>query len=223
MESRKTQTSTYQSGYDSISNYERDDELALQRIDVLLAANAETVREKRLFRSEREKTEAAIMKNPLSTVQSFSYFGLILGTFTPAAMFTRFLIDSRGLRSEDIWILGIIAIVNIISAIVGFLSGKLIGKIVREVENYAWWKMLLLLPFIGIFWGIMSGGAGGIIIFIIGAFFGAILGGMVGSMALPAFSILHRLIKKGDSIDRKHFLPLAFGITFIICGFILGL
>ncbi len=223
MESRNTKTAAYQSNPDSISNYERDDELALQRLDVLLAANAETVREKFLFRSEREKTEAAMMKNPLSSVQTFSYFGLILGAFLPAAMFTRFLIDSRGLRNEDIWILGVIAIVNIISSVVGFLSGKLIGKIIREVETYSWWKMLLLLPFIGIFWGIISGGAGGIIILIIGAFFGALLGGMVGSVALPAFTIFHRLLKKGDMIDRKHFLPLAFGITFIICGFILGL
>ncbi len=223
MESRNTKTAEYQSNFDSISNYDREDELALQRLDLLLAADIETVREKKLFRSEHEKTEAALMKNPLSSVQTFSYFGLIIGTFLPAAMFTRFLIDSRGLRSEDVWILGILAIVNIISAVVGFLSGKLIGKIVREVETYSWWNMLLLLPFIGAFWGIITGGAGGIIIVIIGAFFGALLGGMVGSVALPAFTIFHRLLKKGDMIDRKHFLPLAFGITFIICGFILGL
>lgn len=223
MESRNTTTAARQSNLDSISNYDRDDELALQRLEILLAAKAETEREKLLFRSEREKTEAALMKNPLSSVQSFSYFGLILGTFLPPAMFTRFLIDIGGVRGEDIWIFGILAIVNIISAVVGFFSGKLIGKIVREVETYSWSNMLLLLPFIGTFWGIMAGGAGGIIIVIIGAFFGAILGGIVGSVALPAFTIFHRLLKKGDMINRKHFLPLAFGITFIICGFILGL
>ncbi|MGI8640955.1 MAG: hypothetical protein ACR2MG_13545 [Pyrinomonadaceae bacterium] len=223
MEARKTQTVTYQSNFDSVTNYECDDEITQNRLDVLLAANAETAGEKVLFRSEREKTEAAMMRNPLSTEQTFAYFGLLLGTFSPAAMFTRFLIDSRGLRSEDLWILGIIAIVNVLSAVVGFFSGKLIGKIVNEVENYSWWTMLLLSPFIGVFWGILAGGAGGIIILIIGAFFGAILGGLVGSAALPAFTIFHRLLKKGDMIDRKHFLPLAFGITFIICGFILGL
>ncbi len=81
-----------------------------------------------------------------------------------------------------------------------------------EIENYSWWAMLFLLPFVGVFWGILAGGAGGIIILIIGAFFGAILGAMVGSAALPAFTVFHRLLKKGDMIDRKHFLPLAFGI-----------
>ncbi|MDQ3179802.1 MAG: hypothetical protein M3Q33_04705 [Acidobacteriota bacterium] len=194
-----------------------------ERLDALLAVNAATAREKLLFSSEQEKTEATLMKKPLSITETFAWFGFLLGTFPPAAMFTRFLIDSRGLSNGDLWILGVIAIVNVISAVVGYFSGKLIGKIVSELEKTSWLTMIFALPFVGILWGILAGGAGGIIIFIIGAFFGAILGGAVGSIALPAFTIFHRLLEKGEMIDRKHFLPLAFGITFIICGFILGL
>ena len=223
MEYRNTQTITYQPNFDSTSNYDRDGELTRQRLDALLAVNAATAREKFLYRSEQEKTEAALMRNPLSTKQAYAWFGLLLGTFPPAAIFTRFLIDSRGLSDGDLWILGVIAIVNVISAVVGYFSGKLIGKIVGELEKTSWLPMIFALPFVGILWGILAGGAGGVIIFIIGAFFGALLGSAVGSIALPAFTIFHRLLKKGDMIDRKHFLPLAFGITFIICGFILGL
>ncbi len=222
MEFRNTKTAARQSNFDSFANYECD-ELTRQRLDFLLAANAENVRERSLYCSEREKTEAAMMREPLSGVETFSLLGLILGIFMPVTMFTRFLVDSRGLRSEDLWILGVVAIVNIISAVVGFFSGRVVGKIVLETERYSWLKMLLLLPFIGMFWGIMAGGAGGIIILIIGAFPGAFLGGIVGSVALPSFAIFHRLLKKGDMIDLNHFLPLAFGITLIICGFILGL
>jgi hypothetical protein len=69
----------------------------------------------------------------------------------------------------------------------------------------------------------MAGGAGGIIIFGVGAFFGAMVGSLVGSVALPFFSIFHRLLKRGDKIESKHFLPLAFGIAFIISAFFLGL
>jgi len=167
--------------------------------------------------------EAALLKNPVSLENTFAYFGLLLGVFPPAAMFTRFLIDARIFQSEDFWILGVIFIVNLISAVVGYFSGKLIGKIVGELEKISWHKMILALPFVGILWGIIAGGAGGIIIFIIGAFFGAFLGATVGSVALPAFAILHRLLKRGDEIDRKHFLPLAVGITFIISAFFLGL
>jgi hypothetical protein len=223
METRKTQTITRQPIINSVSNFERDSELTQKRLDAILALNAEIANEKYLYSSEREKFESELIKNPLTSEKAFSYFGLLLGTFPPAAIFTRFFIENGAFRSDEFWILGVLAIVNLISAVVGFFSGKLIGKMVREVEKISWLKMLLLLPFIGMFWGIMSGGAGGIIIFIIGAFFGAYFGAMVGSIALPLFTIFHRVIKKGDLIERNQFLPIAFGITFVVCGFILGL
>jgi hypothetical protein len=106
---------------------------------------------------------------------------------------------------------------------VGFFSGRVIGRIAFELEKSSWSYMLSALPFIGMLWGILAGGAGGVIIFVVGAFFGAALGAAVGSVALPAFTVFHRLLKRGDELDRKHFLPIAFGITFIISAFILGL
>lgn len=162
------------------------------------------------------------MKNPLSIEKAFSYFGVLLGAIPPAAFFIRLFSDTRSWRSDDAWILGVVAIIVMISSTVGFFSGKLIGKIVRESEKMSWTKMILLLPLIGILWGVLSGGAGGIIIFVIGAIFGAMLGALVGSFALTSFAIFHRLLKRGDQIERKHFLPLAFGITFIISAFMLG-
>ena len=172
-----------------------------------------------MYRSDREKIEAETMKNPLSLDKTFSYFGLILGTLPPAAMFIRFAIDGH----LEGWIFGVMLIINLISSVVGFFSGKVIAKAIRYFENLKWSTMILALPFLGLLWGIVSGGAGGIIVFIIGAFFGALLGGIVGGIALPAFTILHRSLKKGEMIELKHFLPIAFGITSIICGFILGL
>lgn len=223
MEQRSTQTDARRTITISFVSNDLDDKLTKQRLEVLLQAKAATAREKVIFRSELEKTEAALLKNPVSIENSFAYFGLLLGIFPPAAMFTRFLIDARIFQSEDVWILGVIFIVNLISAMIGYFSGKLIGKIVGELEKISWHKMLLALPFVGAFWGIVAGGAAGIIIFIIGAFFGAFLGALVGSVALPTFTIFHRLLKRGDNIDRRHFLPLAFGITFIISAFFLGL
>ena len=176
-----------------------------------------------MFASGREKLEAELMAHPISSEKAFAYFGILLGALPPAALFTRFMLDTRGFRGEDSWLLGVFAIVSVVSSVVGYFSGKLIAKIVRNLEKTSWTKMLLALPFVGILWGILSGGAGGAVIFIVGAVFGAILGGIVGSFALPVFTIFHRLLKKGDQIERKHFLPLAFGITFIISAFMLGL
>lgn len=172
-----------------------------------------------MYHSDREQLEAELMTNPLSLEKTFSYFGLMLGVFPPAAMFIRVAIEGR----IESWIFGVMFIINLIAAVVGYFSGKLVAKAVRPLEKFSWTGMILALPFLGALWGIVSGGASGIIVFLIGAFFGAVIGGLVGSLTLPVFTIFHRLLKKGEMIDRKHFLPLAFGITFIICGFILGL
>lgn len=225
METTITQAASSQSNHVSITNYNRGDgdELVLKRLDILLAANAETDRRKSLFRTEREKLEASMMKNPVSIEKTFALFGLLLGSIPSAAMFTRFLIDSGTFRNEGIWILGVVAIVNLITATVGYFSGKFIGRTVSELEKTSWLKMLAILPFVGILWGIMAGGAGGVVIFVVGGFFGALLGALVGSVALPIFAVFHRMLKRGDEIELKHFLPLAFGITFTISAFFLGL
>ena len=176
-----------------------------------------------MFSSDREQMEAALMENPISLNKSFSYFGLMLGLFTPAAIFTRFLMDAGNFRTEDSWVFGVLAVVNLVTAITGYFSGKLISKMVIKTENFSWLPMIFLLSLIGILWGIMSGAAGGAIILLFGAIFGAIFGAMVCAVALPVFAIFHRLLKKGEFIEFKHFLPLSFGITFMICAFILGL
>lgn len=176
-----------------------------------------------MFRSDREKLEAELMKTPLTIEKTYAYLGLLLGTFPPAAFFVKFALDSRIWQSDGAWIIGVLFIVNLISAIVGYFSGKFIAVSVREMEKYSWRMMLLAAPFIGMLWGIIAGGAGGVIIFIFGAIFGAFLGALVGGAALPVFTIFHRLLKKGEMIELKHFLPLAFGITLTICSFILGL
>lgn len=223
METRNTQTIARQTNLVSFSSNESDAELAQKRLDALLAVNAEIAREKSLFNSEQERTAADLIKNPMSAEKTFAYFGLLLGTFPPLAIFIKFFSEKGIFRTEDFWVLGVIAIINLITAIVGYFSGKAVGKIVRELEKSSWSYMIFSLPFIGILWGIMAGGAGGIIIFVVGAFFGAVLGAMVGSVALPAFTIFHRLLKKGDQFESQHFLPLAFGIALVISAFILGL
>lgn len=176
-----------------------------------------------MYRSEREKTEASLMENPIGLKQSLSYFGFMLGLFAPAAIFTRFLLDTGGLRSEDSWIFGVLAVVNLVTAITGYFSSKLIAKMIAKTENHSVPAMLLLLPLIGILWGIMSGAAGGAIILLVGAVFGAFFGSLVGAVALPLFTIFHRILKKGEFIEFKQFLPVSLGITFTICAFILGL
>lgn len=204
-------------------NRESDDESTEKRLAALFALNSQIAREKSLFRSERERTEHALMTNPWSVEKTFATFGLLLGVFPPLAMFIKFFSDKGIVRAEDLWMIGVVAIINLIAAIVGYFSGRLIGRIVFELEKLSWTEMILALPFFGIFWGILAGGAGGVIVFVFGAIFGAMLGAAVGAVALPAFTIFHRLLKRGDQIELKHFLPVGFGVVLVICAFILGL
>ncbi len=223
METGNARTVTYADCPQSSNHFGGDDESTRQRLEILLAANAESAQKKSLYTNEQDALEAATMKNPLSDKQAFAYFGLLLGTIPPAAIFTRAFINDGAFRFEDLWVVGIIAVVNLIAAVTAYFTGKVVGKIVGDLEQMSWTKMLLILPFVGILWGILSGGAGGTIIFLIGAVFGGALGAMVGGCALPIFAILHRLLKKEDKIARKHFLPIAFGTTFIVSAYILGL
>jgi hypothetical protein len=194
-----------------------------RRLNTLLAANAEIAAQKSQYGSERERMEADLMIAPIGSEQAFAYFGLLLGTFPPFSIFLKFFIESGTGRSEKVWIFGVALIVSILSALVGYFFGKVIGRWVLRIESGPWGKMLLMAPLIGLLWGLTSGAAGGIVIFGIGAIVGAVIGGAVGAVALPVFAIFHRLLKRGGSIDARHFLPLAFGVTFTICSFILGI
>lgn len=178
---------------------------------------------KEMYRSDQEKLEAEMMSNPLDFKKAYSFLGLLLGVFPPFTIFAKWFFESGGLNRNEGFIIALLLLVNITTAIVGYFSGKFIGRTLQEAEKLSWTKMLLLTPFIGLLWGIMSGGAGGVFIFIFGAFFGALLGGMVGAAAVPIFSTFHRLLKKGEMIEMNHFLPIAFGTVFTICSFILGL
>ncbi len=202
---------------------EIDTQLVQRRLNGLLALNAESSRQKELYRSPRQKLEAEMMRRPLSFEQAFAYFGLMLGAFPPAAIILKMLFDDVGLRDPHAWILLFFVAANIVTAFTGYFSGILVGKAVRETMKFRGWRRMALLPFIGLTWGLASGGAGGIFIFLIGSIVGAVIGGAVGTIALPTFALLHHLTRRGESIDTKHFLPLALGITFAICGFILSL
>lgn len=202
--------------------YRDDDGSVRQRLETLLEINAGIAREKALFRNERERLEAAAMTRPMPPEKAFSLFGLMIGTLTPAAIFVRVLWDG-GVRPENAWVLVLLILTNITAAITGFFTGKLVGRSVAYLHDLSFSRSILLLPLLGLIWGMAAGAAGGVFMFIIGSVFGSMVGGAVGAIALPAFAILHRLTKRGEMIETRLFLPLAFGVTLTICSFILGL
>jgi hypothetical protein len=220
------QTATKQRPIQNDANFFDDENDVNQRLEQLLQINAETERKKSMFRNNLEEVEAQLIKKPITTQKAFQLFGALLGTFPPMTLFGMFLANlANETRPHpmDNWIIPLLLLVNCVCALTGYFSGKLIGKMVAETEKWNWIYMLLVLPFIGIFWGIMTGGAGGVFIFVIGAFFGAIIASAVGSVGVTTFTLLHRWLKKGDVIESNKFIPIAVGITATICALFLGL
>ncbi len=223
MEPQKTIPFDNPTEFEGVEITGSDRDAAERRLTTLLKVNADFVRKNSRYDSFEDQLEAELMVNPISSEKAFGYFGALLGSFPPASFFARFLFETDPFSRGDGWITILLLVVTIVTALTGYFSGKLIGKVVTSLEKYPWWAMIFLLPFVGFLWGMISGAAGGFFIFIIGAVFGAAIGGAVGAIALPVFAVFHRILKRGDQIEQKEFLPIAFGITLTISALILGL
>ena len=191
-----------------------------RRLTALIAANAETDRRNKLYPTIAIEAEAAAMRRPLKPEKAFAYYGLMIGSLVPASMFTAFSISSRGGVSSVLYLMMLMT--TVVAAASGYSFGKVIGRWVDMLEARPMRFRLPLLALIGALWGIIAGGSGGIFIFVVGLFFGAVLGGAVGMAALPAFALPYYAVRRAGLIDTRHFLPLALGTTLAICSFVLG-
>lgn len=205
------------------SAWRSDIEERSSTLDHLLAANAAIAKRKALYPTERDRLEAAMMRHPISNEKTYAAFGLLLGSLPPASIFLRVLGYASDIRPEQFWIVALLLLVNTGAALTGFFTGKFVGRSMNYLYALSFSKRLPLLVLIGLTWGIIAGAGGGVFFFVFGALFGAMIGGIVGAAALPIFAILHNFLRAGEVVDRRHFLPLAFGITLTICAFILGL
>ena len=191
-----------------------------KRLDLLLAANDEIAKWKVKFPTSTVEVERSAMTRPMDARQTYAFLGLMLGTFPPATFFLLFLL-SQSERIET-WVIGLLTLVTLATATTGYHSGKIVALLISNISRRSLTFGLLTVPLVGLAWGIVSGAAGGVFIFLIGAFFGALIGGAVGAVALTAFFLIYRKLTIAGMIELKHFLPVAAGITFSICAFVLG-
>lgn len=195
----------------------------IARLNQLLAANAEVAKQRALFRSDREKFEAAAMKRPLTAEKAFAYLGLTLGSLGPFSIILSFLLEMNRFEPGQALFILLALLATTTTAAVGYATGKTVGRMIVSLRSRSWPTFIALSVLLGIAWGGISGGLGGIFLFVIGGFFGAIIGAMAAGIVLPVFAIAHRLLASGDLIEMKHFLPVAFGSVLTLCAFILGL
>ena len=192
-----------------------------KRLELLLAANAEIAKWKAEYPSRAIEIERSLMTNPLTARQAFAYLGAMLGTFPPASFFFLYLFSASA-SAELTWAVGLLLFVTFITAVTGYHTGKVVGSLITNINKRSLSFGLLTVPLVGLAWGAVSGANGGLFLFIIGAFFGALIGGAVGAVALTAFFLMYRKLTVAGMIELKHFLPVAAGITFTICAYILS-
>lgn len=160
------------------------------------------------------------MRRPLTTVQTYARFGLLLGTLVPAAIFLRLLLLSN--PRERIVFFILFSIMNGACAMVGWQMGRFTGRNVEQFEWRGWNRMFFHALGNGIVWGAVTGAAGGLIVFGVGAIVGAAIAIPVGLVAFASFTLLHRLMACGGMIDARHFWPLACGVVLTIASMILS-
>jgi hypothetical protein len=125
---------------------------------------------------------------------------------------------------------------NLVCAGVGYLVGDVLRRNLThreagranlptayEAARYIpWRRFLFVLPFLGAFWGLITGGAGGVLCFGFGITIGAIFAMPVGVLGMSAFGVSHRLLQRDGMIELSQLLPVTLGIATAITAFILG-
>src|ERR1051325_6986563 len=109
-----------------------------ERLDLLLTLNAETERRRFFFRTEAEKRAYLMMRDPINPEEAFAMLGVFLGMFPPAAIYLAMHFANPGSLG---WVLSLFVMANIVTALVGYYLGALVGKIARFAAKRDWITM----------------------------------------------------------------------------------
>src|SRR5881394_3313640 len=69
--------------------HDNSNRLVEQRVDHLLRLNAKIAHRKSLFANDEEKRRAMLMTRPIDSGRAFGYFGLMIGSLPPLALFEK--------------------------------------------------------------------------------------------------------------------------------------
>lgn len=155
----------------------------------------------------------------MDLARSLRFFGIAIGTVpTAAILFRLFVLDS----SPNPAVLLLAILTTLVTGFVGYQTAGATSKALERVLSTSFLRSLLLVPIIGLAWGIISGAAGGLFLFVLGAIVGGVIGGMVAGTALPLFVGLYSLSAEEGEISVKRFLPIAAGISGSAAALFLG-
>ncbi|MDT5158398.1 MAG: hypothetical protein QOH51_2755 [Acidobacteriota bacterium] len=166
----------------------------------------------------------------LTTEEAYAWFGTFLGLFPTFALFARIyraaLLEgiTGHLPAADgfvFWAL-LFLVMNAICCLVGRKFGALLGRKLGDPRAWRWPVFVFSSLMMAVAWGVVTGAAGGAIVFLIGALAGVFCAVPVALAAFPVFAVLHRALSRGGMIEERRLWPLAFGVPLTIAALILG-
>jgi hypothetical protein len=168
--------------------------------------------------------DALEFKDPVSSNEAWCYFGWLLGVIAPAAIFLKlfsygFTLDHR---PSAFGFAALFLAMNAVCAVAGRSMANQLSQAAADFERGSWSIMLAFLPLMGLVWGAVTGFTGGLLFFGIGALGGILFAMPIGIIAFTLFAIFHRCMAENGFIERKHFLPISYGICVTIAAFICG-
>jgi len=174
-----------------------------------------------LYRTEAERIDYSLMTWPIDSRKTFAVFGLMIGLMPPVALVLKGIGETTPGDRVDVF-LAVLTAAGIATGIIGYVTGRFIPAAISYTSKFRFPNRVFLLSMIGLAWGMVSGAIGGLFLFIIGSILAGIVGGLVVAVVLPVLVALRSFVRRGDFIEVKHFLPIAFGITLTLCALILG-
>lgn len=165
------------------------------------------------------------MSRPRDARESYKMLGALLGLLPPAAIFYRMFGGAFERGPNEFVVFGLfvlLGLMNLVCWLVGRWFASRLAAIAEEGERGWWPRTLLAAAAAGFVWGVVTGFAGGLPFFGIGAIFGPVSAVPVGVAGFVAFTIFRRLLARGGMIETRHLRPMAWGITLTIVALILG-
>jgi hypothetical protein len=194
-----------------------------ERLAYLLQTNGFARQRDHRFGSTRDFDRFELMEHPLSQTRAFALFGLTLGAFGPFSIGFNWILSSGAPNSDELIFPILFLLANITTAVVGYFhryGGRQEGRCHPQISG-PFGDSLTLFDRTDLGRRFrLRGRAVPPSHRVCG---GAVIGAAFGGIATVIFGILHRYLQVAGSIELRHFLPLAFGTTFILCAFILGL
>jgi len=169
--------------------------------------------------ADHKPATLSLLNHTLDLTTSLRFFGVAIGTVpTSAILFRMLVLDSS--PNPAVLLLAILA--TTVTGLVGYLTAGATARTLERILEGSFIRSVLLVPLLGITWGIVSGAAGGLFLFVIGAIVGGVIGGMVAGATLPLFAVIYSLIAEDGEIPLKRLFPLAGGISGSAAAFFLG-